>query len=46
MLKEDYVHNPSQSRIPSFRLDGPVMRPDALQCPEVSNSSRLQPSGR
>jgi hypothetical protein len=47
MLKKDYVQIPTQrSRIPRFRLDGPIMRPDAHQCPKVLNSSRLHPSGR
>jgi len=46
MFKEDTVQIPTQkSRIPSFFLDDPVMRPDAHQCPEVSNRSRLHPSG-
>jgi hypothetical protein len=45
-FKEDSMQIPSQrSRIPSFRLNGPVMRPDAHQCQEVLNYSRLQPSG-
>jgi hypothetical protein len=46
MLKEDSVQIPSQrSQIPSFPPDGPVMRPDAPQCLEDLNSSRLHPSG-
>jgi hypothetical protein len=41
------VQIPSQrSRIPSFRSNGPVMRSDPHQCPEVSNCSRLYPIGR
>jgi len=39
MLKEDSVH------IPSFLPDCPVIRPDAHQCLEVSNSSRVHPFG-
>jgi hypothetical protein len=47
MLKEDSVQIPSQrSRIPSFRLNGPDMRPDTHHCLEDSNSSRLHPSRR
>jgi len=46
-FKEDSVQIPSQrSRIPSFRPDGPVMHPNAHQCPEVLNCSKLHPSGR
>jgi hypothetical protein len=45
--KEDSVQIPSQrSWIPSFHPDGPVMRPDAHQCLEDLNSSRLHPSVR
>jgi hypothetical protein len=45
-FKEDSVQVPIQrSRIPSFRLDNPIMLPDAHQCPEVSNCSRLHPFG-
>jgi hypothetical protein len=44
-FKEDSVQISSQrSQIPSFRLNGPVMRLDAHQCPEVLNCSRLHPS--
>jgi hypothetical protein len=47
MIKEDSVQIPSQkSRIPSFRLDGPIMSPDSHQCLKVSSNSRLHPSGR
>jgi hypothetical protein len=47
MFKEKSVQIPSQrSRIPSFRPDGLDMPPDAHQCLEDSNSSRLHPSGR
>jgi hypothetical protein len=43
MFKEDFVQIPTQrSRIPSFRPDGSVMRPDAHQ---DSNSSRLHLDG-
>jgi hypothetical protein len=49
----DYVQIPAQkSRIQCFRPDGlvmgtdaPIMRQDAHQCREASNSSRLHPSG-
>jgi hypothetical protein len=45
--KEDSVQIPSQrSRIPSFHPDGPIMHPDAHQCLEDSNNSRLHPSVR
>jgi len=41
------MHIPSQiSWIPRFRLNGPVMHSATHQCLEVSNSSRLHPSGR
>jgi hypothetical protein len=47
MLKEDPMQISSQrSRIPSFHPDRIVMPPDAHQCPEVSNSSKLHSSGR
>jgi hypothetical protein len=47
VFKEDSVHIPTQrSRIPCFRPDGPVMRPDAHQCREASNSSNLHPFER
>jgi len=47
MLKEDSMQIPSQrSRIPSFCPDSPDIRPDAHQCLEDSNSSRLHLSGR
>jgi hypothetical protein len=46
-FKEDFVQIPSQkSQIPSFYLDGLVMRPDANQCPKVLNCSKLHPFGR
>jgi hypothetical protein len=36
MFKEDFVQIPTQrSRIPSFRPNGPVIRPDTHQCQEV-----------
>jgi hypothetical protein len=46
MFKEDSVQIPTQrSRILRFFPDGPIMRLDAHQCQEASNSSRLHPSG-
>jgi hypothetical protein len=46
-FKEDSIQIPSQrSQIPSFHSNGPVMRPDAHQCPKVSNYSRFHPSRR
>jgi hypothetical protein len=45
--KEDSVQIPSQkSQIQRFRPDGPIMRPDAHQYLEDSNSLRLHPSRR
>jgi hypothetical protein len=45
VFKEDSVQILTQrSRILCFRLDGPVMCPDAYQCREALNSSRLHPS--
>jgi hypothetical protein len=35
-----------RSRIPCFRPDGAIMRLDAHQCQEASNSSSLHPSRR
>jgi hypothetical protein len=47
MFKEDSVLIPTQrSRILCFLLDSPIIRPDAHQCREALNSSRLHPSGR
>jgi hypothetical protein len=47
MFKEDSMQIPTQrSRILSFRLDNPVMCPDAHQCLEDLNSLRLHMSGR
>jgi hypothetical protein len=47
MLKEDSMHIPTQrSRIPSFRLDGPVMHPDVYLCQEDSQCSNLNLSWR
>jgi hypothetical protein len=36
----------SEKSDPIFLRDGPVMRSNAHQCREVSNNSRLHPSGR
>jgi hypothetical protein len=45
--KEDSMQIPTQRNwIPRFRPEGQVMRSDAHQCLEDSNSSRLHPSGR
>jgi hypothetical protein len=45
--KENSVHIPSQrSQIPRFHLDSPDMCPDAHQCLEDSNNSKLHLSGR
>jgi hypothetical protein len=47
VFNEDSVQIPTQrSRILCFRLGVPIMRLDAHQCREASNSSRLHPSGR
>jgi hypothetical protein len=47
VFKEDSVQIPTQrSQISCSRPDGLVMRSDAHQCREASNSSRLHPSRR
>jgi hypothetical protein len=46
VFKKDSMQISTQrSRIPCLCLDGPVMHPDAQQCREASNSSRLHPFG-
>jgi hypothetical protein len=46
MLKEDYVQILNQRNwIPRFRLDDPIIHPDAHQCLDYLNSSRLHSFG-